>query len=291
MDKVVIVGGTGLLGSMITKASLEGGHQTVVVTRALSERNKNQIDSFLEQGAEIEFANADDIQTMTMIFKDADAVICTIAGEVNVLQALEYPLLEAARAAEVKRFLPNEFGLDTLRIPVGTGALFDEKKAFRNKLKDSEVPFTAIFNGGIFDYLLPNLREYDAITTFGDLRDVPYYTHAREDIGAITIKAALDPRCENEYVHLKYNLVTQGEVLEILFANFPDYDFPRAHMSKEEILDGTHEVKTAIWIDGHCGLADPSCLDPRDLYPYYEFRSAAGALADPEFVFGERSIP
>ena len=287
MSRISIIGGTGLVGSKIVEASLLQGHETAVISRARSEKNRDLLDQFEGSGAEIQFSAADDVGRMATLFRGVDAVICTVAGEVDTIRSIEYPLLEAAKQAGVKRFLPNEFGLDTLRIPEEAGALFDVKKEFRAALQESGVPFTAIFNGGIFDYLLPNLREYDAITTFGDRLDVPYYTHARDDIGAIAVMASLDPRCENQYVHLKYNLVTQGEVLEKLYANFPGTDFPTAKITEDEILDGTHEVKTAIWINGHCGLADPRCLDPKDLYPGYEWVSVDQALSDPQFVFGE----
>ena len=156
---------------------------------------------------------------------------------------------------------------------------------FQQAVKDNGVPFTVVFNGGIFDYFLPNLREEPAIMTFGDRLDLPFYTHAKEDIGVIAIRAALDDRCENQYVHLKYNLVTQRETHAILYSGYPDLDFPKGYMSPEEIMDGTHEVKTAVWIEGHCGRADPRCLDPAELYPDYRHISPEEALHDPEFVF------
>lgn len=65
------------------------------------------------------------------------------------------------------------------------------------------------------------------------------------------------------------------------------YDFSRSHVPQDEILDGTHEVKAAIWIDGHAGKADPRCLDAADLYPDFTFETVDDALSNCEFVFGK----
>lgn len=288
MAKIVVIGATGLLGSKIAEAALIQEHAVILITRARTAKNEAQLDLFSNLGAEIAIASVTDLHTMTERLQGVDAVVCAVAGEVEAIRSIEYPLLSAAKAAKVKRFIPNEFGLDTLRLPMGTGAIFDEKKRFQQAIKDSGVAYTIVFNGGIFDYFLPNLREEPAIMTFGDRLDLPFYTHAREDIGAITVRAALDDRCKNQYVHLKYNLVTQSETHEILQANYPDYDFPRGYMSNEEIMDGTHEVKTAVWIEGHCGKADPACLDPAELYPDHRHISVSDALSNPRFVFGDR---
>jgi len=69
-------------------------------------------------------------------------------------------------------------------------------------------------------------------------------------------------------------------------ANFRDYDFPRTHVPSEDILDGTHEVNAAIWINGHCGKADPRSIYATELFLDYQFATASDALGDPEFVFG-----
>lgn len=61
-------------------------------------------------------------------------------------------------------------------------------------------------------------------------------------------------------------------------------------MPTADILDGTHEVKAAIWINGHCGKADPHSLDASDLYPDYQFTSVDDTLSGPEFVHGNLGV-
>jgi hypothetical protein len=70
-----------------------------------------------------------------------------------------------------------------------------------------------------------------------------------------------------------------------LTANFPKCNIPPTHIPAGEILDGTYEVKAAIWINGHCGKADRCSVDAAELFPDYQFANTGDALGDPEFVF------
>ena len=140
MSHIVVVGAIGLLRSKIAEAVLIQEHEAVLVTRARTAINEAQLDHFSASGAEIAFASVTDLHAMTEVLKGADVVVCAVAGEVDAIRSIEYPLLEAAKAAAVKRFIPNEFGLDTLRLPMGTGAIFDEKKKFQQAIKAVPYP-------------------------------------------------------------------------------------------------------------------------------------------------------
>lgn len=173
MARFAVIGATGFIGSPISYAVLEANHECVIVTRSRIGVNKALIAQYEQLGAEIQVASPDDVPVMTGVLAKTDVVVCAM-GEPGIYGMVEYEILAAAQAAGVKRFIPNEFGLDTLRLPYGTGALFDEKNKFQEALTSSGVAYTIIFNGGAFDYFLPNLREHYAITTFGDDFEVPY---------------------------------------------------------------------------------------------------------------------
>ena len=57
-------------------------------------------------------------------------------------------------------------------------------------------------------------------------------------------------------------------------------------MSQEDILNGTHEVKAAIRINGHAGKVDPRSLDASGLFPDYIFETVDDVLNNHAFVFG-----
>ena len=49
-------------------------------------------------------------------------------------------MLEAAKkCSSVKRFIPSEFGINTLAAGKGRGKLFDEKISFQQKLRESGI--------------------------------------------------------------------------------------------------------------------------------------------------------
>ncbi len=285
MGSITIIGATGLIGASITEEALKQGHDCHVVSRARTSKNDAKLRQFESLGAKIHYGNVSDVPSMEKVLSGSEVVVCTM-GEAGIYGQVEYSILKAAKAVGIKRFIPNEFGLDTLRLPPETGALFDEKQMFQRELRKSGMPFTILFNGGIFDFFLPNLREYDVITTFGDDFEVPYYTHSRKDLANITIQSAFDPKCANQYIHLQHNLVTQRKVLGKLLKYFPGYEFPRAHVAQAELLDGTHEIKAAIWINGHAGKTDPRSIDASDLFPDYEFETTDDALSNHNFVYG-----
>ena len=61
-------------------------------------------------------------------------------------------------------------------------------------------------------------------------------------------------------------------------------------MAMLNLADGTYEIKADIWIQGHCGKADPQSLDAADFYPDYQFTTVNDALRDPELVFSKPDV-
>ena len=115
---------------------------------------------------------------------------------------------------------------------MGGGEIFDHKKRFHELLFESGIGWTLYYNGGIFDYFLPNLRFFRKITTFGNL-DLPIYTHDIEDIGYIGALAITDDRTLNRCFQVDYNALTQNEMLASLKKYWPDYPFEYEHFSSE----------------------------------------------------------
>lgn len=99
---------------------------------------------------------------------------------------------------------------------------------------NSGIGWTLFYNGGIFDYFLPNLRYFRKITTFGDL-ELPIYTHDIDDIGYLAALAVTDDRTLNMCVQVDYNALSQHEMLAQLKRNWPDYSFEYEHFSSEYI--------------------------------------------------------
>jgi hypothetical protein len=122
-----------------------------------------------------------------------DVLVCAVPATKEIVTEAEPIWLKAAPVdAGVKRFVPNEFGGHTRGIDWDDGVIFDFKKELHQKIFDSGIGWTLFYNGGIFDYFLPNLRFFENIsTTFGDL-DLPIYTHEIQDIGKVAAMALPD---------------------------------------------------------------------------------------------------
>jgi hypothetical protein len=256
------------------------------------------------------FCDLSNVQRLTDAFTGAKVVISLIHGTSAVIGEREGFILQAAIAAKtVQRFVPSEFGCNTFAMKPGFGKLFDEKKKFQQKLKDLKMDFTIIFAGLIFDYSLPNLREFSEITTYGDL-DLEYPVASCEDIGTVTVRAAVDPRCVNKGVQIKANWVKQADFIPLLKKFWPNYEFSRKHMDTKEVLHlaehgdpnlpleqpelERHQINRACYVVPavtgsfrHENLPIPDTLDAQELFPDILFKHPEHVLADPMFVFGK----
>jgi hypothetical protein len=172
------------------------------------------------------------------------------------------------------------------------------------RLRACGIDFTLIFPGLIFDYSLPNLREYEAITTYGDV-DLKYPVTHCDDIGAVTVRAALDPRCVNKGVQIAANWICQADFLPLLKRHHPDRNFPVKHVDTAYVLDRAEhgdlklpeeqpererfQINRACYVWGIVVAKEPHAdtLDAQELFPDMQFKSIESALSDPEFVFGK----
>ena len=134
MSNITIIGTTGLIGRPIAEEALTQVHGCRVVSRTQTPKNAAILERFVSLGATLHFGEPGDATWMQSVLAGSEVVICAM-GEAGIYEQVEYRILDAALAADVKRFLPNEFGLDTLRLPPGTGALFDEKQWFQKALR------------------------------------------------------------------------------------------------------------------------------------------------------------
>jgi uncharacterized protein YbjT (DUF2867 family) len=306
-QRVAVIGATGQMGFPLSRELCCLGHGVVAVSRGRSSGNASRLDLLASLGAEVAFQeDLTDIDRMAGLLSGCDVVVVALRANAGLVRELEPPILEAARRARVRRFVPDEFGTHTKGLPYGVGTLFDAKKEFQERLFASGLEWTLIFPGGLFDYFLPNLRLFGKITTFGDLR-CAFPVHSVEDVGAIAARAVTDPRTANKAVQMHANVVTQEELVAMLKRSWPDYPFEFEHVPTETILflkdhgdpvqvsarggaepdRERHGINYAVYV--LCKLAsldDPDTLNASDLYPEYVCRKPEEALSDQAFVFG-----
>lgn len=96
------------------------------------------------------------VESLTAALEGQDAVVSTIA---TVAVGGQTPLVDAAIAAKVKRFIPSEFGINTRKIDnTGIGAILQTKVKTLDYIieKSKENPWftwTGISSGIFFDWV------------------------------------------------------------------------------------------------------------------------------------------
>ncbi|YCM47006.1 aromatic alcohol reductase (plasmid) [Verrucomicrobiaceae bacterium 227] len=308
--QVTIIGATGQIGTPLTRNLLTGGHTVRILTRSKTLSNKNALEEFETMGAEVVICpEMDHASTVAAAIKGSDTLIAAVPGSRKIIEELEPVWLEAALQAGVERFVPTEFGCHTRAVDVGDGVLFDYKKKLHDKIFASGIGWTFFYNGGIFDYFLPNLRFFEEITTFGDL-DLPVYTHDIGDIGRLAALALTDDRTLNRCVQMDFNSITQREMLALVGKFWPDEPlifkhYSSAYITKMRNLAGDEVtakkgaetdqerwgINNVIYVLGKLAAFTDETLRASQLYPDFQCIKPGTALADRKFVFEQSPSP
>ena len=303
---VAVIGATGQIGTPLTKSLLKEGHTVTILTRERNRANETQLADHEGRGAKVVICpEMQNVDAVADALKGCDTLVASVPGSKTIIQESEPIWLKAAVKAGLDRFAPTEFGCHTQAIEMGDGEIFDHKKRFHELLFASGIGWTLYYNGGFFDYFLPNLRFFRKITTFGNL-ELPIYIHDIEDIGYIGALAVTDHRTLNKCVQVDYNALTQNEMLALLKKYWPDYPFEYEHFSSEYIIKMKEKagdeisakkgaetdkerwgINYVIYVIGKLAAFTDQTLRATELFSDYVCKRPEEALSDPKFVFEE----
>lgn len=140
----------GNIGSVILKELL--GAKKFSVTVLVRSDSKAKADAFGSQ-----------VQVRTVDYADPSTLVAALRGQDAVISALNHAvlsnqraLLDAAVSAGVQRFIPAEFGSDTLNPKAGPLPLYTAKKAeqkyFTELAAAGKISYTIIFTGPFLDF-------------------------------------------------------------------------------------------------------------------------------------------
>lgn len=146
VTKVALAGATGNLGPAILNQLVNDGFKVTVLTR------KSSTHSFPSSVTVIS-VDYDSLDSLTNALKGQEAVISTLAPAAIATQLL---LVEAAAKAHVRRFIPSEFGCDTLNEKCRALPVFKAKVAVQDALKKEAasggMTYTLISSGPFLDW-------------------------------------------------------------------------------------------------------------------------------------------
>ncbi|TQN64315.1 Isoflavone reductase-like protein IRL, partial [Colletotrichum shisoi] len=103
---VAVVGASGLVGLRVVEALQEKGFDVTAVSRQSS-------TATFPPGVAVRRADLSSVESLTAAFAGQDAVVSAISTVAVIVPGAQDPLIDAAVAAGVKRFVPSEYGLNT----------------------------------------------------------------------------------------------------------------------------------------------------------------------------------
>uniref|UniRef100_A0A0D9UVU2 NmrA-like domain-containing protein n=1 Tax=Leersia perrieri TaxID=77586 RepID=A0A0D9UVU2_9ORYZ len=288
-SRILVVGATGYIGKHVVAAAARLGHPTTALVRDLSpsDQAKSQLlQSLRDAGVNLLHGDLYDHASLLAAVRDADVVISTLGA----LQIADQTKLIAAikEAGNVSRFIPSEFGLD----PDHTGAvepvksIFAGKAAVRRAVEEAGIPYTYVVSNYFAGYSLPVLGQnlppappVDRVVILGDGKTKVVFVE-EDDIGTLTVRAAVDPRAENKAVHIRpaANTVSHEELIAV-WEKKTGKKLERVYVPEDAVLKQIQEspiplnillsIAHAAYIRGETTTPlDPATdLEATELYP------------------------
>ncbi|KAI1112508.1 NAD(P)-binding protein [Nemania sp. NC0429] len=214
LTKIAIVGATGNLGPAILQQVVNARFDVTVLTR------KSSSHTFPASVKVVE-VDYESLDSVTDALRGQDAVVSTIGSAALSKQLL---LVEAAAKAGVKRFLPSEFGSDTVHPKVSKLPSFGDKIAVQEALKSEAaraggMTYTLVITGPFLDWgmrvgFLANVKARK-ITTWDGGNEV-FSSTTLESIGRAVAGVLRHPaETENRAVYVQDTALAPTQLLEI----------------------------------------------------------------------------
>jgi nucleoside-diphosphate-sugar epimerase len=217
--KVALAGATGQLGEHILRHLLAANHPVVILTRADSSTKSKLPSSDLISVAEVDYNSTDSI---TPHLNGVHTVIAAV-GSTSI--ASQTNLVTAAASASVQRFIPSEFGSDTLLPENAKLPVYAAKTAVKEQLKslsatNPSFTYTLFYNNAFLDSGLTNGFIADVPNHKANLYDGgerPFSATKLDTIGraVVTLLQHLE-ETKNRAVYIQDVATTQKEVIDIV---------------------------------------------------------------------------
>ncbi|KAF2655306.1 NAD(P)-binding protein [Lophiostoma macrostomum CBS 122681] len=217
IKNVIIIGAGGNLGPSVLNAFLdEPSFNTTVLSREGS-------SSTFPEGVKVIHADYDSIDSLKSAFKGQDAVISLVGGSALGDQN---KLIDAAIAAGAKRFIPSEFGSDTVSatlreiVPV-----FNAKYATVEYLnsKESSISWTSVITGAFFDWGLKvgflGFNAQSKTATLVDNGVAQFSATNLRTIGQALVRSLQSSNLDatkNQYVYISSFTTSQADLLSLI---------------------------------------------------------------------------
>ncbi|KAI8623234.1 hypothetical protein F5Y19DRAFT_390345 [Xylariaceae sp. FL1651] len=217
IKKVAIIGGSGNLGQAAVRELLDAGF----VVTALSRENSSPT---LPSGVVLKKVDYSSVESLTSALEGQDALVSIIA---TAAVANQRPLVDAAVAVGIKRFIPSEFGINTRFLgnkPIGKilqGKIQTLNYIHEKSRENPSFTWTGISTGLFFDWGLDyGSIGFDKIAktaTIYDTGDEPFQATNLHLIGKAIAAVLNHPdQTVNRYISIASFNPSQNQILEIV---------------------------------------------------------------------------
>ncbi|CAN9093294.1 unnamed protein product [Alternaria alternata] len=211
---VLLIGGSGTLGSVVLKILLDSPYDTTVLSR-------QQSSSQFPEGVRVIRADYDDPDSLESAMRGQDVVISTVGG---AAAGDQNRFIDAAVAAGVKRFLPSEYGPNTQDprvvefIPI---LPFKVQTVDYLRSKEDRMEWSSLVTGLWFDWALRDGHlGFDLVTKTATLTDqgkTEFTVSTLESVGKAIIKILEHAdKTRNSYVYTSSFHLSQVDLLAVL---------------------------------------------------------------------------
>jgi nucleoside-diphosphate-sugar epimerase len=190
---IVVAGATGDLGGRIAKALLERGASVKALVRPGTAQER--IERLQKLGVAIAPVDLNNASKVTSACSGASCVVSALQGLRDVIVDAQTALLDAAIKADVPRFIPSDYSIDFTKFPAGENRNLDLRREFHQRLDQSSISATTIFNGAFAELLTGQmpliLFKVKRVLYWGDADQRMDFT-TMDDTAAFTASTALD---------------------------------------------------------------------------------------------------
>jgi uncharacterized protein YbjT (DUF2867 family) len=291
-ETVLLIGSTGQLGGHFARELRARAIDVLALLRPEGEADPVRairVDALRRDGVRFAAEDLDDDSSLESACGHADVVISCIDHRPDHLR-LQAKLVQAAKAAGVRRFVPSQFGIDSRTYAQDRVGHGDAKRDLQAVFDSSGLPTTYVHINGLATAWAISLGQLgltappaDAVDVYG-AGDVPLSMVTPRDVARYTISALDDPRTEGRHVCIMppENRLTQ-EMLVRLWESLTGFHMGRRHIGLAEldsVIDNLRsdparvrevslkELVRAVWFDGlGDGRRRDDVLELTDLYP------------------------
>lgn len=213
---VALAGATGNLGTPILEALLASQISVTVLSRIGGNSSKLSSHPNLKI-AEVDF---DNIQSLSEALHGVEVVISCVS---TLAIGRQNRLIDAAVAVGVRRFIPAEFGMDSLnplcvQLPVCVPKATTQKYLQDKVLQNPQFSWTSIANGLFLDWgmevgFIVDVAQHSAVLYNGG--DIPFSATRLADVAkAVLAVIHNQEQTANRVLYIHSAVVTQNQLIE-----------------------------------------------------------------------------